>query len=171
MEADGKIKGCPSLPSDVFTGGYTHTDNIAEVMRHAPEVNHTRLRGREDLWGYCRECYYGDICKGGCTWTSHCTLGKAGNNPYCIHRAMEYEKQGLREQLVRVSPPPGVPFDHGVFETRLQPIPHEDVDLPATVLGIPLERIINLDWRAGSVWTDAERRAKLKRASRLVSIG
>ena len=171
IEADGKIKGCPSLPSDQFTGGYTTRDEIVQVMMDAPEVNHTRLRGREDLWGYCHECYYADICKGGCTWTSHCTMGKAGNNPYCIHRAMEYENQGTHEHLVRVAPPPGIPFDHGVFETRLMPIPDEDPNAPPTVLGIPLERIIDLHWRDGSVWTDEERRRMLKRAPRLVSIG
>lgn len=169
IEADGKIKGCPSLPSDQFTGGYTHQDQIVDVMMNAPEVNHTRLRGREDLWGYCRECYYGDVCKGGCTWTSHCTMGRAGNNPYCIHRALEYEKRGLEEHLIRVAPPPGLPFDHGVFETRLSPI-QADEDVPPSILGVPLERVLNLSWRDGSIWTDEERRAKLKRASRLVGI-
>jgi len=98
-------------------------------------------------------------------------MGKAGNNPYCIHRAMEYEKQGLHEHLVRVSPPPGIPFDHGVFETRLMSLPEEDMNAPPTVLGIPLERIVDLHWSDGSIWTDQERRRFLKRAPRLISIG
>lgn len=171
IEADGKIKGCPSLPSDYFTGGYTHSEAIIDVLHNAKEVSHTRLRNRDDLWGYCKECYYADVCMGGCTWTSHCTMGKAGNNPYCIHRAMEYEQRGLQEHLVRVSPPPGLPFDHGVFETRLFPIPDETPNAPPEILSIPLEKILALHWKDGSIWTDAERRAKLKRAPRLVQIG
>ena len=170
IEADGKIKGCPSLPSDHFTGGYTHQDQIMDVLHHAPEVNHTRLRGRDDLWGYCHQCYYADVCKGGCTWTSHCTMGKAGNNPYCIHRALEYESQGLHEQLVRTSPPPGVPFDHGVFETRLTPIPDEITDAPPTILGFTLEEVLNLQWREGSIWSTEDIKERLKRAPRLVNI-
>ena len=172
IEADGKIKGCPSLPSDQFTGGYTQEDSIMDVLLHSPEVNHTRLRNREDLWGYCRDCYYADVCMGGCTWTAHCTMGKAGNNPYCIHRALEYEAQGLHEHLVRVSPPPGKPFDHGVFETRLMPIPQEsEEELPTQILGQDLEKILALHWKDSSIWTDEERREKLKRAPRLVQIG
>jgi radical SAM protein with 4Fe4S-binding SPASM domain len=171
IEADGKIKGCPSLPSDHFTGGYTQTESIMDVLHNSKEVNHTRLRSKDDLWGYCKECYYADVCMGGCTWTSHCTMGKAGNNPYCIHRAMEYEAKGLHEHLIRTSPPPGIPFDHGVFETRLHPLPDVDGQAPPQILGISLERILELTWRDGSIWTDEERRAKLKRAPRLVQIG
>ena len=40
VESDGKIKGCPSLPSDQFTGGYTHQDSLVDVVSNAPEVNH-----------------------------------------------------------------------------------------------------------------------------------
>lgn len=171
IEADGKIKGCPSLPSDHFTGGYTQTESIMDVLHNSKEVNHTRLRNREDLWGYCKECYYADVCMGGCTWTSHCTMGKAGNNPYCIHRAMEYEAKGFHEHLIRTAPPPGLPFDHGVFDTRLHPLPDINDQAPPTILGIPLETILALHWKDGSIWTDEERRAKLKRAPRLVQIG
>ena len=169
IEADGKIKGCPSLPSDHFTGGYTQTDDIIEVLHNAPEVNHSRLRTREDLWGYCKTCYYADVCKGGCTWTAHCTMGKAGNNPYCIHRAIEHEQQGVRETLARVAPPPGLPFDHGRFELNVEPWPESPAD-DLSILGFPLEYLLGLTWRDESVWTDAQRREILKRAPRLTMI-
>lgn len=181
VEADGKIKGCPSLPSDHFTGGYTHEARsqtsqgghakIVDVMRDAPEVNHSRLRSRDDLWGYCATCYYGDVCLGGCTWTAHCTMGKAGNNPFCIHRALEHESRGLRERLVRVAPPPGLPFDNGRFEIIVEEWPEEPAleggaEPPATFLGFPLERLLALDWRDPSVWDDAPRREILRREAR-----
>ena len=135
---------------------------------NAPEVNHTRLRGREDLWGYCRECYYGDICKGGCTWTSHCTLGRSGNNPYCIHRALTFEEQGKREHLVQVEAAPGMPFDHGVFGLEVHDVPEEE--LTPTILGHSLERILELDWREESIWSEDELKAFIKRAPRLYGI-
>lgn len=171
VEADGKIKGCPSLPSDIYTGGYTQDDQIIETMYNAPELNHVRQRTREDLWGYCKTCYYADVCKGGCTWTAHCTMGRSGNNPFCIHRAIEYEQQGLRERLVRTVPPPGEPFDHGRFEIILEEWTQEEPLNPEempTLLGHSLVDLLNRDWRDGSVWTDAQRRDLLKRAPRLV---
>ena len=62
----------------------------------------------------------------GCTWTSHCVLGKPGNNPYCSHRALEFEAKGLRERLVRRESAPGKPFDHGSFEIVVEPMPEPD---------------------------------------------
>ena len=171
VEADGKIKGCPSLPPDVYTGGHFGKDELRVVLDEAPEVNHIRLReGRESLWGFCKTCYYADVCKAGCTWTSHCTLGKAGNNPYCIHRAMSFEERGLRERLVRVAPPPGLPFDHGRFELVEEPWPEAPPE-DAKMLDFPLTELLELDWHAGSVWDEQTLRSKLKRAPRLVSIG
>jgi radical SAM protein with 4Fe4S-binding SPASM domain len=174
IEADGKIKGCPSLPSDRFTGGYTHSEQIIDVMRDAPEVNYMRLRTRDDLWGYCAECYYADVCKGGCTWMSYCTMGRAGNNPMCIHRAIEREAEGLRERLVRVEPPPGEAFDHGRFEIILEEWPNDGVENEGRFMGFELSRLIGHDWREGSLWSADERRAHLKRQPRvegLVQIG
>jgi lipopolysaccharide biosynthesis regulator YciM len=43
-------------------------------------------------------------------------LGRAGNNPYCHHRALELARQGLRERVVQVEKAPGTSFDHGRFE-------------------------------------------------------
>jgi radical SAM protein with 4Fe4S-binding SPASM domain len=174
IEADGKIKGCPSLPSDQFTGGYSYETNVVEVMQNSPEVNHSRLRTRDDLWGYCATCYYADICKGGCTWTAHCTMGRAGNNPYCIHRAIEHETVGLRERLIRVAPPPGDPFDHGRFELVVEPWPEDSEGADSqslaqpTIFGHNLIDLLSRHWRDGSVWTKEERREILKKAPRLI---
>lgn len=164
VEADGKIKGCPSLPSADYTGGYAGRDPIAEVVAHTPELRHLRERTRDDLWGYCAECYYADVCKAGCTWTSHCLLGRPGNNPYCIHRALERERAGLRERLVHARPAPGVPFDHGRFELILEDAPPPDDT--ALIMGFALPDVIGLDWRAPSIWSRDERRERLRRIGR-----
>jgi MoaA/NifB/PqqE/SkfB family radical SAM enzyme len=87
IEANGDIKGCPSLP----TADY-------------------------DLWGHCATCYYASNCLGGCTWTTHVLFGKKGNNPFCHHRALELLRAGKRERIVRTESAGGMPFDYGKFE-------------------------------------------------------
>lgn len=119
IEADGAIKGCPSLPSASYTGGNVRQQRLSTIIQTAPELNFNREeleRPEYALWGRCQGCYYAELCRGGCTWTSHVLLGKRGNNPYCHHRALELQSQGLRERLVQVEAAPGLPFDHGRFE-------------------------------------------------------
>jgi hypothetical protein len=60
---------------------------------------------------------------GGCTWTSHALFGRPGNNPMCHYRALEMDKAGLRERLVKVKDANGLPFDHGEFEIVVEPVP------------------------------------------------
>ena len=115
IEADGTIKGCPSLPTADYTGGTVRKQSIAEMLSTAPEMTFNLLSGQSELWGFCRTCAHADTCRGGCSWTAHTLFGRRGNNPYCHHRALELNQQGLRERLVRIEPATGLPFDHGRF--------------------------------------------------------
>lgn len=155
LEADGKIKGCPSLPSDTYTGGNIRERSILDAIRNAPEIYATQFRTRDDLWGYCQTCYYADVCKAGCTWTSHVLLGKPGNNPYCIHRAMQHEADGLRERLYLAEVAPGLPFDNGRYGLVTEPLPPLAEGAEETILGWPLQQVLQLDWRSGGIWSDA----------------
>jgi len=122
IEADGALKGCPSLPSASYVGGHLREARLADLLRREP-LRRLATRTSDDLWGYCRGCYYADVCKGGCSWTAHSALGRPGNNPWCHHRALDLEAQGLRERVVPVEPAPGRPFDHGRMEIVLEPLP------------------------------------------------
>ena len=115
IEADGTIKGCPGLPSP-YAGGNVRDRSLKEIWLESRALAFTRTRTVDDLWGFCRGCYYAEVCQGGCTWTTHSLFGKAGNNPLCHHRAIEMDRQGLRERLIKVEDAPGLPFDHGRFE-------------------------------------------------------
>ena len=123
IEADGTIKGCPSLATDTWGGGNVREHRLVELWERASRLRHNRARGVESLWGYCESCYYADVCLGGCTWTSEALLGKPGNNPMCHHRALEHERRGQRERLVQVAGAPGVSFDQGRFELVVEPLP------------------------------------------------
>ena len=92
------------------------------------------------LWGFCRTCDFADTCLGGCTFTAHALLGRAGNNPYCHHRARVLAKQGKRERLVKVQDAPGTPFDHGLFELVVEPFDTVLSDEANQLL--PLERLL-----------------------------
>ena len=122
IEADGAIKGCPSLPTEAWTGGNIRDNSLRDIWERSAPLRYTRDRTVEDLWGYCRTCYYADECRAGCTWTSFVFFGRAGNNPYCHHRALEMQRKGVREVVSRVEMPPGAPFDHGKFEIREEPL-------------------------------------------------
>jgi radical SAM protein with 4Fe4S-binding SPASM domain len=161
LEADGKIKGCPSLPSDQYTGGNFKADKLQDILDNAPELNFIKNRTREDLWGYCRECYYADVCKAGCTWTSHVTFGRPGNNPYCIHRALQYEAQGLREVLVKKSAAPGKPFDHGEFEILTEPMPMGDEGDEPSIMNLPLTEVLALRHSEKGLWDADIRKTRL----------
>ncbi|HEY2735581.1 MAG TPA: radical SAM protein [Polyangiales bacterium] len=123
IEADGTIKGCPSLPTAAWGGGNIRDASLRDIWERAAPLRYTRDRTVEDLWGYCRSCYYADACRAGCTWTSDVFFGKPGNNPYCHHRALEFAARGERERLVRVEAATGQPFDHGRFELVVEPLP------------------------------------------------
>src|ERR1019366_7049410 len=116
IESDGKIKGCPSLGTGDFTGGNVRDMSLSDIWWTTRELRFFRNRTRGDLWGFCQNCYYADVCRGGCTWTAHSLFGKPGNNPYCHYRALTLRKDGLRERLRQVKAAPGLPFDNGLFE-------------------------------------------------------
>ena len=126
IEADGGIKGCPSLGGPTNLGGNWREHGLRAVWEQAPELRYIERRTLDDLWGYCRECYYASTCMGGCTATSEPLLGRPGNNPYCHHRALELDRQGLRERVEQVRGAGGRPFDHGLFRVIRE---HKDLVL------------------------------------------
>ena len=116
LEADGTVKGCPSLATVGFAGGNVRDLALQEIWHNSAAIHFGRLRSVEDLWGFCRTCYYADVCRGGCTWTSHSLLGVPGNNPYCHYRALELQKDGLRERVVKLREAAKASFAVGEFE-------------------------------------------------------
>ena len=116
IEANGDIKGCPSLPSHDYVGGNVRDADLRTIWERTPPLRFTRRRTKADLWGRCRDCYYAEACEAGCSWTSHVVLGRRGNNPFCHHRALELLREGRRERLLPAEPAPGLPFDHRRFE-------------------------------------------------------
>lgn len=122
LEADGLVKGCPSLESEEFGVGNVREMSMDDMWHRSERMRFSRLKSSEQLWGFCGSCYYRDACLGGCTWTSHSLFGTVGNNPYCHYRVTELEKQGLRERIVKKEEAPGRSFAIGRFDLVCEPI-------------------------------------------------
>ncbi|MEH1992180.1 nif11-class peptide radical SAM maturase 3 [Nostoc sp.] len=126
LEADGAIKGCPSLPTAAYTGGNIRDRSLREIVEQTEELrfnlNADTPKGTNHLWGFCKTCEYAELCRGGCTWTAHVFFDRRGNNPYCHHRALEQAKRGMRERVYPKVRAQGLPFDNGEFTLIEEPI-------------------------------------------------
>ena len=118
--SDGTVKPCPSLPTAPYTAGNVRDIQLEDLWGAESggmgAMGFTRDRPLDELWGFCRSCYYAEICMAGCNFTTHSTLGQRGNNPFCYHRAETLKLQGKRERLVQVERAAGRPYDFGRFE-------------------------------------------------------
>ena len=140
LEADGTVKGCPSLATVGFAGGNVRDLTLEQIWRGSKEIHFGRLRSLDDLWGFCRDCYYADVCRGGCTWTSHSLLGVPGNNPYCHYRVLELQKQGLRERVVKICDAAKQSFAIGKFDLITERVVDGSVVFRTTTSGVPVRR-------------------------------
>ncbi len=127
IEANGDIKGCPSLTSESWVGGNVRDYKLQDIWEKSEKLRFTRDQKVEDLRGFCRDCYYAEECKAGCNWTTEVLFGKVGDNPYCHHRAIELLQLGERERLIKVQDAPGLPFDHGLFEVVREKWPEDEL--------------------------------------------
>src|SRR5262245_9753882 len=123
IESDGTVKGCPSLPTAPYAGGNVRELSLEQIWEHSEGVRFARDRTADELWGFCKTCYYAETCRAGCSWTTHCTIGKRGNNPFCYHRVVQLKKKGIRERLVPKERAPNQPYDFGRFEIVEEPWP------------------------------------------------
>jgi nif11-class peptide radical SAM maturase 3 len=129
IEADGAIKGCPSLPTVAYTGGNVRNQSLRYIIEETEQLRFNlgadTPKGTEHLWGFCKTCEFAELCRGGCSWTAHVFFDRRGNNPYCHHRALTQADRGIRERLTIKRLAEGNPFDNGEFEMIEEPLDAE----------------------------------------------
>jgi len=76
LEANGDVKGCPSLPTADYVGGNVRDHSLRDIWERAEPLRFTRQRTVDDRWGHCRDCYYAAECLAGCSWTIHVLFGR-----------------------------------------------------------------------------------------------
>lgn len=125
IEADGIIKGCPSLPTKAYAGGNIRDNSLADILLNREELtfnlNADSEEGTAHLWGFCKTCDYAALCRGACNWTSHVFFDRRGNNPYCHHRSLVKAADDKREDLTIKRQANGLPFDNGEFSIKELP--------------------------------------------------
>lgn len=152
IEADGTVKGCPSLSTQAYAGGNVRKLPVEQLWTSLRTPSHS-----QDLWGFCASCYYADVCAGGCTWMTHSLFGRAGNNPFCHHRVLYLQKQGLRERIVKRRDASRDSFGTGEFDLML-----EKSDT-GEVIARTGPNLINISPRTGSDPTGADSRQQHSR--------
>lgn len=89
IEANGNVKGCLSLQADEFVEGNVREESLATIWNKPGNFAYTRCFRNEDLHGHCRDCEYGEICRGGCVFMAYGATGSAHDNPYCLYRVLK----------------------------------------------------------------------------------
>lgn len=112
IESNGNVKGCLSMPQD-FVEGNIREKSLIDIWRDPNGFAYNRQFTKDTATGFCHECKYLPICRGGCTTTSFSATGCRADNPYCIYRIEQ--EQGIpappddevvTKLLERFNPPP-----------------------------------------------------------------
>jgi radical SAM protein with 4Fe4S-binding SPASM domain len=98
IESNGNIKGCLSLPSsmngvDEFVEGNIRQTPLAEIWRRKGAFAYNRNFQVRQLNGFCRNCDYAEICRGGCTWAAFSKTGTRYDNVYCYWQQLQLKQQ------------------------------------------------------------------------------
>lgn len=84
--SNGEIKGCTALPVEIPSEGNVRKDKLADIWNDPLKFSYNRMFTPDMLDGYCKECIYGEVCRGGCTERGFSLTGKLCNNPYCNYK-------------------------------------------------------------------------------------
>jgi radical SAM protein with 4Fe4S-binding SPASM domain len=92
IESHGDVKGCLSLPSGLngrmdFVEGNLRKQRLPEIWNNPEGFAYNRKFRSQDLQGACAGCEFGEVCRGGCTWTSVAHTGHPHDFPHCYFKA------------------------------------------------------------------------------------
>jgi radical SAM protein with 4Fe4S-binding SPASM domain len=116
IEADGTIKGCPSLETRKYAIGKIRETAFADIWSAAEPVRQRKAAPPQGARNFCGTCYYRDTCLSGCTWQADSLTGDGRNNPFCHYRALRLDAHGLRERIAKVEDAANESFAVGRFD-------------------------------------------------------
>ena len=91
LGSDGAVRGCLSLQRDEYIEGYTTERSLREIWQDRDAFAYNRHFDCSMLTGYCKDCVYASVCKGGCVRSATPECGQRCN-PYCLYKI---EKDGF----------------------------------------------------------------------------
>ena len=85
LGSDGTVRGCLSQQLDKYIEGNIRQNSLYEIWNNPNSFKYNRCFDINTLGGYCRECEYAEICKGGCTRAATKNSDCRCSN-FCLHR-------------------------------------------------------------------------------------
>jgi len=85
IKSNGDVIGCLSTP-DKYIEGNIRKRSIIDIWNDPNAFAYNRKFKLEDLGENCRECKYGETCKGGCMGVSTAFTNKPHNDSYCFYK-------------------------------------------------------------------------------------
>ncbi len=89
--SNGSIKGCLAM-KDKFIEGNLNDKSLKDIWNNKNAFPYNRKFTKSCLKGFCSECEFGEICRGGCPIISEALTGSTNNDPYCVERI---NKEGI----------------------------------------------------------------------------
>ncbi len=80
IESDGNVKGCPNMNNS--EGNICQT-SFKEIWQNHNNFKYNRFPSVDNLDGFCKECEYKYVCRGGCPTNPRT---KKTNSAYCLHK-------------------------------------------------------------------------------------
>jgi radical SAM protein with 4Fe4S-binding SPASM domain len=96
ITADGKVKGCLSLPDHLVEGDLRKRD-LWSIWFDKASFSYNRDFSPGDLGTNCANCEFGEQCRGGCSVMSYAATEQFHNDPYCFHRILSHRQKKDRQ--------------------------------------------------------------------------
>lgn len=85
IKSNGDVIGCLAAPNSLIEDNIRER-SIADIWKEPDSFSYNRKFKKEDLGELCKDCQYGENCKGGCMGMSTSLTGKPHNDPYCFYK-------------------------------------------------------------------------------------
>lgn len=86
IESNGNIRGCLSIRGDENVVGNIRERSLQEIWNDPDTFRVHREKPMEKMAGFCAECEYARICRGGCSSLAYSLTGTFYENPLCLHK-------------------------------------------------------------------------------------
>lgn len=83
--SDGSVRGCLSQQFDRYIEGNVRERSLIDIWNDPEAFKYNRHFDCSMLTGYCKDCRYRFVCKGGCTVAATAKEG-CRCNPYCLYK-------------------------------------------------------------------------------------
>lgn len=97
--SNGNVKGCLSM-QEQFVEGNIRDSSFTEIWNNPDGFAYNRKFTKETATGFCHDCRYLPICRGGCTTTSVSATGDRANNPFCIYQIEKQQGIECKDPLI-----------------------------------------------------------------------